>query len=165
MTHIRHRAEVGQRFGRLEVIEIDLELAPRTEFRPGGKRRSPERAVRCRCDCGREIAFANYGARGITVYEPWHDFEVFKHDVLLEVGPRPEGMSLDRIDNDSGYFPGNLRWATASQQVLNSRRNLAIAGWEIRARELVNSGVSRKQAAQMVGVSRTSVDRALHPTV
>lgn len=61
-----------------------------------------------------------YRDRGITVCERWkNDFTAF----LADVGPRPApGYSIDRIDNDRGYEPGNVRWATSREQRLNQRR-------------------------------------------
>lgn len=63
-----------------------------------------------------------YGARGIAVHEAWQCGPVeFIAYVEGAIGPRPDGMTLDRIDNDRGYQPGNLRWATPSTQAANRR--------------------------------------------
>lgn len=63
--------------------------------------------------------FARYGGRGIAIDPEWmEDFAAF----LAHIGPRPSaGMSVDRIDNERGYEPGNVRWATALEQRLNQR--------------------------------------------
>lgn len=67
-------------------------------------------------------AYPNYGGRGIGMYGPWvRDPENFINWILTNLGERPSGMSLDRIDNNGNYEPGNLRWATNSQQVRNRR--------------------------------------------
>jgi hypothetical protein len=63
-------------------------------------------------------AYPEYGGRGIGMAVEWlNDFRSF----LAHIGPRPEGTSLDRIDNDRGYEPGNVRWATRGEQARNRR--------------------------------------------
>jgi hypothetical protein len=75
--------------------------------------------------------YRNWGGRGVRVNEAWHDVRVFIAAVEAEIGPRPEGRTpggmpvytLDRIDNDGNYEPGNVRWATMAEQSANSRRH------------------------------------------
>src|SRR5580765_3716647 len=70
-----------------------------------------------RCTNPNTISYKNYGARGITVCKRWLKFENF----LADMGDRPVGKTLDRIDNDRGYFLTNCRWATWSEQMKNKR--------------------------------------------
>jgi hypothetical protein len=74
-----------------------------------------------RCYNPHVVYFKNYGGRGITVCQQWRDsFQVF----LADMGSRPgKGYSVDRIDNDKGYEPGNCQWATRAKQSRNKRNN------------------------------------------
>lgn len=73
-----------------------------------------------RCLNDNHPSWRHYGGRGITVCKRWLMFENFYSDM----GPRPEGMSLDRINNSKGYKPSNCRWATHAEQQNNRRSNV-----------------------------------------
>lgn len=75
-------------------------------------------AMHQRCENPKHESYRNYGARGITVCERWREFA----DFIADMGPRPSpGHSIDRLDNDGPYEPGNCQWATKPEQGRNRR--------------------------------------------
>jgi hypothetical protein len=88
----------------------------------------PERGIwvgiKRRCTNPKRSEFSYYGGRGISMCEEWmHSFDAFYRDM----GPRPSSAhSIDRINNDGNYEPGNCRWATRSEQQRNSRRDIRL---------------------------------------
>lgn len=77
-------------------------------------------AIIQRCTNPNHPRYADYGGRGIAICDAWrHDFAAFH----AHVGDRPKGLTLDRIENDGPYAPGNVRWATYAEQRANRRES------------------------------------------
>lgn len=94
-------------------------------------------------------AYDNYGGRGIQICDRWLTFINFLNDM----GKRPEGMTLDRINNNSNYEPSNCRWATRKEQG-NNRRNSKLFTIEDETKTLA-------EWCQQYNISRNTVDKRL----
>lgn len=95
---------------------------PKIVWKYSGKKYEMEKRVwhsmRSRCHNQKNAAYYRYGGRGIFMCDEWrNNFDQFYEDM----GPRPPGMSLDRIDNDKGYSKDNCRWVTNRENSLNTR--------------------------------------------
>ncbi len=75
--------------------------------------------MRTRCKNPNNVRYKDYGGRGITICQKWEVYENF----LLDMGEKPKGLSLERKDNNKGYFPDNCKWATPMEQSNNTQRN------------------------------------------
>ena len=107
-------------------------------------------AMRQRCHYPNDINYKNYGARGIHVCERWmNSFENFYSDM----GDRPQGMSLDRIDNDGDYCPENCQWSTKPEQGINQRTNRLI--------EYDGERLTLMQWSRRTGLSKHTISRRL----
>lgn len=106
--------------------------------------------IRARCLNPNDTAFHNYGGRGITIDPRWDDFLRF----LADMGERPPGMDIDRIDNNGPYAPDNCRWVTRSINLRNTRRNRFV--------EVAGVRMSVAEAAETLGISRTNIAVYVH---
>ena len=105
--------------------------------------------MKARCQNPASTKFGVYGLRGIKVCERWQCFENFYADM----GERPIGLSLDRIDTNGNYEPGNCRWASQREQQRNRTNNKLTLESARQIVHLAKSGVTQKSAAAIMGVS------------
>lgn len=78
--------------------------------------------MKTRCDNPSFTYYAEYGGRGISYCDRWVDFENF----LEDMGERPTGKTLDRIDSNKGYLKDNCRWATPREQACNRTNSVEL---------------------------------------
>jgi hypothetical protein len=114
-----------------------------------------------RCTNPSSADWVRYGGRGITVCLRWHRFE----DFLADMGPCPDNLTLDRINNDGNYEPGNCRWTTWEQQMRNRRSNRGArhpnakltVDDALAIRYMARYGATQRSIASDFGVSHANV--------
>lgn len=98
-----------------------------------------------RCNNPSTGCYHNYGGRGITVCSRWLSFENF----FADMGEKPKNRTLDRIDNEGNYEPGNCRWANHEEQATNQRR--------VKLIETSQGKLSMTQIAKIAGVTQCAI--------
>ena len=106
--------------------------------------------MKTRCLNQNRPGYKNYGGRGIGISKTWiDDFDAF----LRDMGEAPNGYTLERMDNDQDYGPGNCIWATKKTQNRN-RRNVFMDRMKVmRIREFAWAGIPRRDIAELFGIS------------
>lgn len=152
---------------RIAMSALSASVRSTTHGHSRVNQKSPEynswQAMRKRCMNPNDPAYPRYGGRGIQICQRWNSFECF----LFDMGPRPDGLQIERINNNLGYSPENCKWATPLEQSNNKRNNrniswngktLSLSGW---ARE---TGLSREAIKSRINEG-WPIDRALSQPV
>lgn len=120
---------------------------PRTHGMSQSKEYSVWEGMKTRCFNPNDKHYKDYGGRGISVFNGWvNDFEAF----YSHIGPAPPGATIDRIDNEKGYVPGNVRWVTQSENASNRRSSKR---WFVKGAEFRTA----KDGGAHYGVSRRTI--------
>ena len=131
------------------------------------------RCIIARCTNSNHVAFKDYGARGIHICDRWRSGDGIRSGFqcfLLDMGLRPLGCSIDRIENDRGYEPGNCRWGSAKEQRKNQRpcdragernANAKLTWAAVREIRTLAGQMARTKIARRFGVSHPTVHRVL----
>lgn len=114
-----------------------------------------------RCTDPRNIAFHNYGGRGITVCPEWFDVSRFNYDVCGHPGG---GMTFDRVDVNGNYELGNVRWTTPAVQAQNRRNNKLDYDKVREIRKLAAAGSSERTLAATFGVDKSMIGHVVKRT-
>jgi len=117
--------------------------------------------IKARCSRPSHPAYKWYGGRGITLCESWKDFKNF----LADMGNAPDGLQIDRVDNNKGYSPDNCKWVTRKEQCNNRRNNrfitigeetMTLSQWADR------SGVDSRLIEKRIGKLNWSESKAIN---
>jgi hypothetical protein len=121
-------------------------------------------AMKARCKNPNNPRYPSYGGRGIFVCERWEQFEAFFEDM----GPRPVGGTLERVDNNSGYCPENCKWVGRKEQDRNRRtsRWVIYEGWPVLVPDLASRfNIDRRTLHSRIFKYRWPVEKAVSTPV
>lgn len=113
--------------------------------------------MKSRCTNPNDPNFKRYGARGISICKRWTKFENFFNDM----GPRPFGKSIDRIDNSKRYMPSNCKWSNRKEQSQNRRTNKLNRNDVNEIKSLYKFGFKTRMIAPAYGVAKSTVVRII----
>lgn len=130
-----------------------------------GKNRNESRAYKCwkamrqRCYNSNNPQYENYGGRGIQICAAWNSFERFYEDM----GECPEGYSIERIDNDSGYEKSNCKWLPRQLQARNTRKTWFTEEQVQRIRRrYADESITQRELARQYGVPEAAVNKVVN---
>lgn len=107
-----------------------------------------------RCHDEKHVSYARYGGEGISVCNRWRNsFD----DFCVDIGEKPNGKTLDRIDNNGNYDPGNCRWATPAEQGQNRSTNTLTFDLAIQIIKEIKAGASISGTARKYGRNRRHI--------
>jgi len=106
-----------------------------------------------RCHLKTHRAYESYGGRGIEVCKEWRSFEGFYKDM----GDKPDGLTLERIDNSLGYSKENCKWASVTEQARNRRTTKLNGNDASLIKSMISIGITQTAIASQFGVSRTNI--------
>jgi hypothetical protein len=114
--------------------------------------------IKKRCFQKNAEVYAKYGARGISMCPTWQkSFNQF----LLDMGPRPEGLTIERKDNNGNYEPGNCIWTTPLAQASNKRNTVCGRAGESLAQTARREGVSYKYLHKLFRIKKFTIEAAI----